>query len=111
MKNYKQFFKNKKITVMGLGLLGRGVGDVAFLAESGADLTVTDLKSSTMLRPSLHKLKKYKNIKYVLGEHRLRDFQSCDLVLKSAGVAPFFLFFKKNKKKKNFVLKIGGCPL
>jgi len=83
---------------MGLGLLGRGVGDVAFLAESGADLTVTDLKSSTMLRPSLHKLKKYKNIKYVLGEHRLRDFQSCDLVLKSAGVPLDSIYIKEARK-------------
>ena len=39
------YFKGKKITVMGLGLLGRGVGDIKFLAEAGADLIVTDLKT------------------------------------------------------------------
>lgn len=33
MQDYKNFFKNKKITVMGLGLLGRGVGDAIFLAD------------------------------------------------------------------------------
>ena len=29
-------FQGKKVTVMGLGLLGRGVGDAAYLAEMGA---------------------------------------------------------------------------
>jgi len=33
MVDFKQYFKNKKITLMGLGLLGRASGDAAFLAE------------------------------------------------------------------------------
>ena len=57
--NYKEQFKGKKITVMGLGLLGRGVGDTAFLAECGADLIVTDLKSKEQLASSLKILSKY----------------------------------------------------
>jgi UDP-N-acetylmuramoylalanine--D-glutamate ligase len=84
--SYKTFFKGKRITVMGLGLLGRGVGDVAFLASLGAKLTVTDRKTKKELEPSLKKLSKYKNIKYVLGEHRLEDFRSADMILKAAGV-------------------------
>ena len=71
---------------MGLGLLGRGLGDAVFLAECGADLTVTDLRDAKMLAPSLAKLKKYKNIKYTLGKHRLEDFRNCDFILKAAGV-------------------------
>jgi len=84
--DHKHFFKKKKITLMGLGLLGRGLADVAFLAECGAQLTVTDLKSKDDLAPTLKKLKKYKNIRYVLGEHRLEDFSDCDMVIKAAGV-------------------------
>lgn len=71
---------------MGLGLLGRGLADVAFLAECGADLIVTDLKSAEDLAPTLKKLKRFKKIKYVLGEHRLEDFRNRDMILKSAGV-------------------------
>lgn len=82
----KKYFKNKKITVMGLGLLGRGLADVAFLAECGADLIVTDLKKAEDLAPTLRKLKKFKKIKYILGEHRLEDFRGRDMILKSAGV-------------------------
>jgi UDP-N-acetylmuramoylalanine--D-glutamate ligase len=71
---------------MGLGLLGRGVGVAKFLAECGAVLTVTDLKDKIVLAPSLAKLKKYQNIRYVLGEHRLEDFRSADMIIKAAGV-------------------------
>ena len=83
---YKDFFKGKRITLMGLGLLGRGLGDAEFLAKCGAQLTVTDLKSEIELKSSVSKLKKYKNIKYVLGNHRMEDFQNVDLIIKSAGV-------------------------
>lgn len=80
------YFRGKKITVMGLGLLGRGVGDVRFLAECGAELIVTDLKSESELAPSLAALKEFPQIQYVLGEHRLEDFQNRDFILKAAGV-------------------------
>ena len=56
---------------MGLGLLGRGLGDTVFLAKQGAELIVTDLKDKKELAPSLKKLKGFQNITYVLGEHRL----------------------------------------
>gem|GEM_PF-22616 len=84
--DWRYFFRGRKITVMGLGVLGRGVGDVTFLAEQGANLTVTDLKTAEHLAPSLRKLKKFSNISYVLGEHRLEDFARADMVLKSGGV-------------------------
>lgn len=77
------YFRGKKITVMGLGLLGRGVGDVRFLAEQGAELIVTDLKSKEELAPSLDALSSFSNIQFVLGEHRLEDFKNRDLILKA----------------------------
>lgn len=79
-------FTGKKITVMGLGLLGRGVGDVAFLAAAGAELIVTDLKTEAQLATSLEKLHKYSNIRFVLGEHRQEDFEGRDMILVAAGV-------------------------
>jgi len=79
-------FKGKRITVMGLGLLGRGIGDVRFLARCGAELTVTDLKSEEELASALAELSEFQNITYILGEHRLEDFRNRDLILKAAGV-------------------------
>lgn len=117
MVDYKAFFKGKRITVMGLGLLGRGVGDVAFLAECGAELVVTDLKTREELKESLIKLKKYNlpagrhgNIKYVLGEHRLEDFRNCDMVLKSAGV-PLDSIYIKEAEKHNVPVKMSASLL
>lgn len=85
---------------MGLGLLGRGIGYTKFLADCGTQLLVTDLKDKKQLAPSLKKLAKYKNIKYVLGKHRLEDFRNCDMVIKAAGVpldSPYIKEAKKNK--------------
>ena len=84
---------------MGLGLLGRGVGDVKYLAECGADLTVTDLKTDEELADSVAQLKQFRDIKFVLGEHRLEDFNNCDFILKAAGVpldSPYIAEAKKN---------------
>ena len=85
---------------MGLGLLGRGVGDVEFLAQNGADLIVTDLKTKKQLQVSLDRLKKFKKIKYVLGKHRLEDFKDRDMILKSAGVPLDSIYIKEAKKNK-----------
>lgn len=81
-------FKGKKITVMGLGLLGRAIGDVRYLAESGASLIVTDLKTREALAPSLAQLEDLRDIQYVLGGHRLEDFRDRDLIVRSADVKP-----------------------
>ncbi len=82
----QDFFKGKKITVMGLGLLGRGVGDVKFLAECGAELIVTDLKSPEQLVSSVDELKNFPNIIFHLGGHDIQDFKGRDMILKAAGV-------------------------
>ncbi len=84
--NYKEFFKGKRVTLMGLGLLGRGVGDAEFLAKLGAKLTITDLKSESKLADSLERLSAYPDIRYVLGRHDLEDFKNADMVIKAAGV-------------------------
>lgn len=83
---YLPYIKNKKVTVMGLGLLGRGVGDTLFLAKSSADIIVTDKKTEEQLSSSLLTLKDFKNIRYTLGEHTLEDFEDRDFILKAAGV-------------------------
>ena len=84
--DFTSFFKGKKITVMGLGLLGRGVGDAAFLAEAGAELIVTDLKTETQLADSLEKLREYPSIRFTLGKHTEEDFEGRDMILVAAGV-------------------------
>lgn len=55
-----------------------------FLAENDArEIIVTDIKSREELGASLEKLAKYKNIAYILGQHRTEDFTNVDMVIKN----------------------------
>lgn len=92
-------FKNKKVLILGLGVLGRGVKDAIFFAEAGARVTVTDLKTENELKESMEKLKKY-NIKYTLGRHDNQDILNADLIIRNAGVPPNSPFIKLAKKHK-----------
>jgi len=78
-------FKNKKITVMGLGLFGGGVGIAQFLARQGACITVTDLRSATELSPSIKQLEGLP-ISYKLGGHHEEDFINADMVIVNPAV-------------------------
>ncbi len=82
MTDWRDYFKGKKITVMGMGLQG-GVGDIRFLAEAGAELIVTDTKSEDDLTASLEALKAFPDIRYTLGRHKLTDFNNRDLIIKA----------------------------
>ena len=92
---------------MGLGLLGRGIGVTRFLAECGADLIVTDLKTAEQLASSLKQLARYKDIKFILGEHRLEDFKNRDLIIKAAGV-PLDSIFIAEARKNNIPIEMDA---
>lgn len=87
MKNAREMFEGKKVTLLGLGLHGGGVGTAQCLSEWGAKVTVTDIKTADQLTPSLRKLKGYKNITLVLGQHREEDFTRADRVVISPAVS------------------------
>jgi len=70
---------------MGLGLLGRGLGDTLFLVRCGAKVTVTDLKSAEELAPSIKALDGLP-VKLTLGAHDPADFIHADMVLRNADV-------------------------
>jgi UDP-N-acetylmuramoylalanine--D-glutamate ligase len=103
--NYRNYFKNKRITVMGLGLLGRGIGVIKFLAGERAELTVTDLKTAEQLAPALKQLSKYKNpskgragITYHLGAHDLNDFKNKDLIIRAPNAPLDSVYLKEAEK-------------
>lgn len=79
-------YADKKVVVMGLGIHGGGLGVAQFFARHGAGVTVTDLKSARELAPSMQKLRRFRNISYILGKHRMRDFASADIVIQNPGV-------------------------
>jgi len=79
---------------MGLGLHGGGLACAKFLAKRGAALTVTDLRDRETLLPSITLLDAYIEeikappVRYVLGEHRIEDFEEAGLIVKNPAVSP-----------------------
>ena len=84
-------FSGQRIVVMGLGQFGGGIGVARFLARSGADVLVTDLKPAGQLQASVAALEHSCDsgqIHYRLGEHLISDFNSADLVVVNPAVNP-----------------------
>ena len=81
----KEFYKDKKVTVMGLGLFGGGVGVAKFLVSQGADVMVTDLKSAEELSASI-KLLNDLPVKFRLGKHSEEDFADADMLVVNPAV-------------------------
>lgn len=78
-------FKNKKITVMGLGLFSGGVEVTRYLVDQGAVVTVTDLRDEKVLAPSVTLLKDVA-VTWHLGNHQMSDFTEADYIIKSPAV-------------------------
>ena len=103
VKSFNTNFKNKRILVMGLGLNGGAFQVAKWLLAKGAILTITDLKSAKILKPTLDQMKKLsgvKNIKFVLGEHRVEDFKDQDLLIQNPGVPATSAYLQIAKKNK-----------
>lgn len=80
-----------RVTVMGLGRFGGGVGVSRFLAQRGADVLVTDTLPAEELKSSMAQLDDLESqgkVSYRLGEHNVSDFTTCDLVVVNPAVKP-----------------------
>lgn len=81
-------YDQRRVTVMGLGSFGGGLGAVKFLARRGALVTVTDLRSPDQLRETLEELQNVPIAQWRLGEHLADDFTSAELVVVNPAVKP-----------------------
>lgn len=90
-------FRNKKVLLVGLGILGGGVGTANYLLKEGAILTITDLKSKHDLKNSIGKIKS-KKVTYRLGSHNEQDFRQADIIVFNQSV-PFRSSWVKFAKK------------
>ncbi|MGE3541173.1 MAG: UDP-N-acetylmuramoyl-L-alanine--D-glutamate ligase [Candidatus Tectimicrobiota bacterium] len=78
-------WRQRRVTVMGLGSFGGGIGLTRYLVSQGAEVTVTDLQSAEALRSSLEALHGLP-IRYVLGHHEERDFVETEAVFVNPAV-------------------------
>jgi UDP-N-acetylmuramoylalanine--D-glutamate ligase len=84
-------FAGKRVTVMGLGRFGGGVGVTRFLVDRGADVLVTDLDDAHKLTESIANIQDLidaGSVELRLGEHNVSDFTTCDLVVVNPAVKP-----------------------
>lgn len=78
-------WRNRRVTVMGLGGFGGGVGVTRWLAAAGATVTVTDCAPAERLERSLTEIADL-GVTLRLGGHDERDFRETDLVVVNPAV-------------------------
>ncbi|MGQ0627045.1 MAG: Mur ligase family protein [Phycisphaerales bacterium] len=85
----------RRVTVMGLGNFGGGLGVSRWLAARGARVTITDKEPANKLGPSIAALRALVSdaadlapgrVRLVLGEHRAEDFASAEVVVANPAV-------------------------
>jgi UDP-N-acetylmuramoylalanine--D-glutamate ligase len=100
--------EGKRVTVMGLGLFGGGLGVARFLVRSGAKVTITDSKSETDLRESVEQLRSLP-VTFRLGGHDERDFRDADLVIVNPAVPetnPYLKLARALETEMNLFFKL-----
>lgn len=84
-----QDYAGRRVTVMGLGRFGGGLGVARWLAARGADVLVTDAEPEERLRESVAALRDLVDSGAVtlrLGGHNVSDFTTSDLVVANPAV-------------------------
>jgi len=81
-------YRGVAVTVFGLGSFGGGVAAARFLADCGARVTVTDLKSESELAESLGLLDGVKLARLALGGHPEDVLEGCELLVVNPAVRP-----------------------
>ncbi len=81
-------WNGKRVTLMGLGRHGGGLGAARYLAERGAAVTISDVADAAQLAESLARLEDVPLAAVKLGLHDPDDFRSADLVVVNPAVRP-----------------------
>lgn len=81
-------YDNLRVTVMGLGRFGGGLGAVRFLLERGARVTVTDLRPAEQLTEALREFDAHRLVRLQTGGHVEEDFADAEMVVVNPAVKP-----------------------
>ncbi len=96
----RDYFKGKRIAVIGLGPNGEMVEDVSFLIKAGALVGIYDLKSEARLKNHLVNLRNVGLANYVCGSIPEDDLLDMDLIVLSHEYPRESSFLKGAKEKK-----------
>lgn len=97
--NYKDFFKDKKIAVIGLGPHGEMLTDIKFLLKSKVDIFIYDIRSEGRVHESLYDMKLLGIEKYKFGKINDEELLDFDLILLSTEISKKSFFLKKANNK------------
>lgn len=88
--------RRTKVLVLGLGSYpgGTGVQSAIYFAKRGADVLVTDLKTAEQIGENAKTLKRYKNVKFRLGENRLEDLEWADVIVRNPDIKKVLPIYK-----------------
>ncbi len=93
----KESLKGKKVLVMGLGLHGGGIATTKWLVAQGAKVTATDMRDKKVLASSVAALEGLP-VRFVLGKHNEKDFETHDIIVANPAVPRESLFLAIAKK-------------
>lgn len=113
----KKNWQKVPVLILGLGQYptGSGVSAALLFAKLGADVTVTDTKTAKELAKNVAVLKKYKNVRFVMGKHDLKDIEAAKLIVANPRVRPSSVEMQHARKKKipvvsDISLFLDHCP-
>ena len=112
--------RDKRVTIMGLGLNGGGEAAVRFFLKKGAYVLVTDMKTQEQLQATIDRINNdpeldTSRLTYRLGEHRIEDFENADCVIKNPGVKyegnKYLAAAKAIETDLSIFLRFTDCPI
>jgi UDP-N-acetylmuramoylalanine--D-glutamate ligase len=93
--NYKDFFRNKRIAVIGLGPHGEMVADIKFLLRNKAQVLLYDMRSDKKLKSFLPELKEVGLEHYTFGKVPSDELLNAELIIISPELSKKSMFLKK----------------
>ena len=86
MSSYKNFFKDKKVLVVGLGANCEAVADIIFLIKAGAVVSMIDMRSESRIEPAIKKIQAAGMIACEFGTMARSHVEDKDIVVKALDV-------------------------
>lgn len=86
MSSYKNFFKDKKVLVVGLGQNCEAVADIIFLIKSGAIVSMIDMRSEVRIEEAVKKIQAVGMISCEFGTMARSHVEGKDIIIKALDV-------------------------